>query len=106
MVTDTLVDECHEAVNNREKVLRIVAIAKSAIRHNMGKELPLINVPTCLIWGENDTITPPKVAVEMQEKLPKADLFWIDKCGHAPMMEHPKKFNAILDKWLKRQVGN
>ena len=24
----------------------------------------------------------------------------IDKCGHAPMMEHPKDFNEIMENWL------
>jgi pimeloyl-ACP methyl ester carboxylesterase len=32
--------------------------------------------------------------------LPNSELFWIDKCGHAPMMEQPEEFNIILDKWL------
>jgi pimeloyl-ACP methyl ester carboxylesterase len=40
------------------------------------------------------------VAEEFNELLPDSNLFWIDKCGHAAMMEHPDKFNAILHKWL------
>lgn len=101
--TDELVDECYDIVNDRNRVLRILAIAKSAIRHNMAKDLPNMNVPACLIWGKNDTITPPEVATEFKEKLPDADLFWIDKCGHAPMMEHPETFNQLLDAWLEKR---
>lgn len=101
MATDELVDECHEAVNNREKVIRILAIAKSAIRHNMGKSLPDMTMPVCLIWGKNDSITPPHVAEEFHEKLPNSSLYWIDKCGHAAMMEHPQEFNKLVDEWLK-----
>ena len=59
--------------------------------------------PTCLIWGKNDKVTPPNVAVEFNELLPDSDLFWIDKCGHAPMMEQPDEFNDILLKWLKER---
>jgi pimeloyl-ACP methyl ester carboxylesterase len=33
--------------------------------------------------------------------LPDSNLFWIDKCGHAAMMEHPDRFNEILEHWLK-----
>ena len=77
-----------------------MALAKSAIRHNMSKELPKMKTPTAIIWGKQDTVTPPNVAEEFHELLPNSDLFWIDKCGHAPMMEHPNKFNAILQKWL------
>lgn len=103
MVTDALVDECHEAVNNRNKVIRIISLAKSAIRHNMAKELPSYKMPVCLIWGKNDSITPPHVAEEMDEKIPDTDLHWIDKCGHAAMMEHPEEFNEILEGWLTKR---
>jgi pimeloyl-ACP methyl ester carboxylesterase len=61
-----------------------------------------MHIPACLIWGKNDTITPPEVAEEFQKKLPNAELFWIDACGHAPMMEHPQQFNLILDNWLSK----
>lgn len=101
--TDELLEECFEIVNDRNKVLRILAIAKSAIRHNMAKDLANMAMPACLIWGKNDTITPPEVATEFNEKLPDSELHWIDECGHAPMMEHPETFNEILDAWLKKR---
>lgn len=104
--TDELVDECFEAVNNRDKVLRILSIAKSAIRHNMESDLHEMTIPSCIIWGKNDIVTPPDVAELFHEKLPDSDLFWIDECGHAPMMEHPNQFNEILQKWYDaRGIG-
>ena len=98
--TKELVDECFAIVNDKGKLIRILSLAKSAIRHNMSDDLRNMTLPTCLIWGKNDTVTPPEVAEEFKRLLPNADLFWIDKCGHAPMMEQPKEFNVILDKWL------
>ncbi|MGB1971537.1 MAG: alpha/beta fold hydrolase, partial [Flavobacteriaceae bacterium] len=80
-----------------------LAIAKSAIRHNMADDLPNMSTPTCLIWGKNDHVTPPEVAEEFNTLLPDVNLFWIDKCGHAPMMEHPKEFNQILHRWLTQK---
>src|SRR6476469_2960981 len=62
MDTEELVNECFEITNNRLKVIKIIALAKSAIRNNLGEELSSIQQPTCLIWGNNDTITPPFVA--------------------------------------------
>jgi pimeloyl-ACP methyl ester carboxylesterase len=97
-----LVDEVFEIVNNREKVIRILAMAKSAMRHNLRKDLPNLTMPICLIWGKQDTITPPNVAEEFHELLPKSELNWIDKCGHAPMMERPEEFNAYLSKFLDK----
>jgi pimeloyl-ACP methyl ester carboxylesterase len=96
-----IVDRVFESVNDRNKLLRTLALAKSAIRHNMANELPKIKTPTAIIWGKQDTVTPPNVAKEFHELLPDSNLYWIDRCGHAPMMEHPQKFNTILENWLE-----
>ena len=96
-----LVDEVFETVNNRNKLIKILAMAKSAIRHNMAKDLPKMKLPCLIIWGRNDNVTPPEVGIEFNNLLPNSDLSWIDRCGHAPMMEHPEKFNEILLNWLK-----
>ncbi len=100
VATKEIVDEVFATVNDRMKLVKTLAIAKSAIRHNMSKDLPHMNTPTCIIWGKNDMVTPPEVAEEFHELLPDSDLFWIEKCGHAPMMEHPDEFNTILETWL------
>jgi len=98
--TDELVQEVFETTKSIPKCMRIVAIAKSAQRNNMAKEIPRIKQPTLLIWGLNDTITPPMVAHEFNKLIPNSELRFVDKCCHAPMMEHPKKFNRILDQFL------
>ena len=102
VATKEVIDDVFETLNNRNKLIRTIAIAKSAIRHNMGKDLPAMAVPTCLIWGENDTVTPPDVAEEFNKLLPNSELHWIDKCGHAPMMERPIEFNELLEPWLTK----
>ncbi len=100
--TKELVDEVFAITNNRLKVIKIIALAKSAIRNNLGEELNQIKLPTLLIWGNNDTITPPFVAREFNKLIPNSELYFIDKCGHAPMMEVPDEFNIILHKFLKK----
>ena len=102
MATKELVDEVFEITRNRLKVIKIIALAKSAIRNNLGEELNNIQQPTLLVWGNNDTITPPFVAREFHRLIPNSELHFVDKCGHAPMMERPEEFNAILDKFLKK----
>ncbi|WP_018616139.1 alpha/beta fold hydrolase [Segetibacter koreensis] len=100
--TDELVNEVFEITNNRIKVIKIIALAKSAIRNNLGEELNRIKQPTCLIWGNNDTITPPFVAKEFNRLIPNSEVHFIDKCGHAPMMEVPSEFNVILEQFLSK----
>jgi 2-hydroxy-6-oxonona-2,4-dienedioate hydrolase len=100
VATKELVDEVFETVNDRRKLVKTLAIAKSAIRHNMSEDLTQMNLPVCIIWGEDDIVTPPDVADEFHKLLPDSDLFWLKKCGHAAMMEHPEKFNKIVINWL------
>lgn len=102
LATDELVDEVFEITNNRLKAIKIIALAKSAIRNNLGEELREIKQPTCLIWGNNDTITPPFVGKEFNRLIPNSELHFIDNCGHAPMMEVPAAFNTVLDKFLDK----
>jgi 2-hydroxy-6-oxonona-2,4-dienedioate hydrolase len=102
MATKELVDEVYSMTNNRLKAIKIIALAKSAIRNNLGEELNQIKQPTLLVWGNNDSITPPFVAREFNKLIPNSELYFIDKCGHAPMMEVPDEFNAILHKFLKK----
>lgn len=98
--TKELVDDVYETVNDRMKALKTLSIAKSAIRHNMANDLLHMQQPACLIWGKQDGVTPPEVAEDFNKLLPNSDLFWIDKCGHAAMMEQPEEFNTILHNWL------
>ena len=99
--TKELIDEVFEVTNSNAKCLRIISIARSAQRHNLSKELPRLNIPTLLVWGLNDTITPPPVAHEFARLLPQATLHFLDHCGHAPMMERPEAFNRYLRAFLR-----
>jgi pimeloyl-ACP methyl ester carboxylesterase len=99
--TEELINEVFEITSSIPKCMRIVAIAKSAQRHNMAKEITKIKIPTLLVWGLNDTITPPIVGHEFNRLMPNSTLRFIDKCGHAPMMEHPERFNMLLNQFLE-----
>ncbi len=102
VATKELVDEVFSIVNDRNKAIRIIATAKSAVRHNLGEKLHLIKAPTLLIWGNNDKVTPPFVGEKFHELMENSELHFIDKCGHAPMMEEPEQFNVLLADFLKR----
>lgn len=102
VATKELVDEVFTVTNSNAKCLRIIAIARSAQRHNLGKELGAIKVPTLLVWGLNDTITPPVVAHEFNNLIRNSELRFLDHCCHAPMMERPHEFNVLLRQFLRR----
>ncbi|GAB3998346.1 alpha/beta hydrolase [Spirosoma daeguense] len=97
-----LIDEVFEITSSIPKCMSIVGIAKSAQRNNVAKDLYKIQVPTLLVWGLNDTITPAEVGHEFNRLIDDSELHFIDKCCHAPMMECPVRFNELLDSWLVR----
>jgi pimeloyl-ACP methyl ester carboxylesterase len=103
-ITKEYIDEVFEITTSIPKCMSIVAIAKSAQRNNMAEELHKIRVPTLLVWGLNDTITPPLVGHEFNRLIPHARLRFIDHCCHAPMMENPDRFNTLLEEFLQEDT--
>jgi pimeloyl-ACP methyl ester carboxylesterase len=100
--TKELVDEVYQIVNERMKTLKVISLARSAIKNNLGDDLRKITLPTLLIWGNNDSITPPFVGREFNKLIPNSEIHFIDHCGHAPMMEVPKEFNIILEQFFQK----
>ena len=101
MATKELVDEVFGIVNDRTRALRMVKTSKSAIRHNLSDQLHKIQAPTLLVWGSQDSITPPFVGEKFKDLIPHSKLVFIDHCGHAPMMERPEEFNEVLAAFLE-----
>jgi pimeloyl-ACP methyl ester carboxylesterase len=101
VATKELVDEVFATVQSRVKSLSIIGLARAAQRHNVLSLLPKIEIPTLLIWGLQDIITPPEVAREFHEELPESELIFLDQCGHVPMMEQPKLFNQHVRRFLE-----
>jgi pimeloyl-ACP methyl ester carboxylesterase len=101
IVDKSYIDEVFEITSNATKALRVVGIAKSAQRNNLAKDIPSISTKTLLIWGLNDTITPAHVGIEFSRLLPNSTLKFINNCCHAPMMEDPNRFNALLAEFME-----
>jgi|APTNR8051073442_1049403.scaffolds.fasta_scaffold06111_3 pimeloyl-ACP methyl ester carboxylesterase len=95
-----LIDEVFDTVNDRNKAIRIIATAKSAVRHNLGDKLHQITAPVLLVWGKQDQITPPFVGEQFHKLIANSKLVFLDQCGHAPMMEHEDVFNEHLAAFL------
>lgn len=104
IATKEYIDEIFETMKSIPKVMRIIGIAKSAQRNNLADQLHQITNKTLLIWGLNDTITPPKVGHEFNKLIKNSTLRFIDKCCHAPMMERPDAFNDVLEEFLNEPV--
>ncbi len=100
--TKSLVDEVYDICNNRNKAMRVISMARSAMKENLAGILHKLTMPSLLIWGKEDRVTPPFVGEEFHKLLPNSELVMLDHCGHAPMMEKPGEFNVILEEFLQR----
>ena len=101
-VTPALVDEVAAVINDRTSARQLVRIAKAAKQHPLRAELHRVRCPVLLLWGTQDQITPPAVAREFQALLPQAELRFIDRCGHAAMLEQPAAFSASVGEFLEQ----
>lgn len=95
-VTDDLVEEVLNVVRHRPSALRLIKIARSAKKDTVRDRLGEIGVPSLLIWGRQDRLTPPQVAIDFGSRMKDARLELIDECGHAPMIERPEVFSSLL----------
>lgn len=100
LADDVIVDELVEVTNNRKKILSLLKLTRSTHSYSMENKLGDIKQPTLLVWGKQDVVTPPKVARQFHQLLPNSTLEFIDRCGHAPMMERPEKFANLMLNFL------
>lgn len=71
------------------------------VNEDLRRFMPHIAAPTLLVWGENDTATPLRDAKIMEKLIPDAGLVTFDGAGHYSFLEHPARFAAILDSFLR-----
>lgn len=101
LVTPEWVESVRRIVTTRRLALRVLHVARSAKRHNVEDRLGEIRVPTLAVWGKDDRITPLEVAERFRASIPDTELAVIANCGHAPMLEQPDIFNALVGDWLR-----
>jgi 2-hydroxy-6-oxonona-2,4-dienedioate hydrolase len=101
LVTPEWVESVREIVTTPFSLLRVLRFARAARCHNLEARLAEIRVPTLLVWGRDDRVTPPDVARRFQSLLRDARLVFLPSCGHAPMLEQPDAFAATVENWLE-----
>jgi pimeloyl-ACP methyl ester carboxylesterase len=72
------------------------------VRRDYRPLLPSISVPSLILVGADDVVTPPERSRDMAQKIPGADLVEVPDCGHLATLEQPAAVTAALRKWLAR----
>lgn len=79
---------------------RMRAIMSRVVNEDLCDLMPLIKAPTLLIWGEEDTATPPADAHKMERLIPGAGLVMFPGAGHYSFLDRPARFAAVLRSFL------
>ena len=100
LVTDELVKHWHDSVQDRDYVRFILRVSRATRDRSVERELGKLDLPTLIVWGSDDEITPPSTGEEFQRRIKGAELSFIDDCGHAPNWEQPQAFARALEQFL------
>jgi 2-hydroxy-6-oxonona-2,4-dienedioate hydrolase len=100
LVTPEWVESIRRIVTTPRLAVRVLRVARAAKRHNLEERLGDVRVPTLIVWGKEDRITPPEVAERFHAGIPGSQLVYLPNCGHAPMLERPEAFDAVVSEWL------
>jgi pimeloyl-ACP methyl ester carboxylesterase len=100
LVTPEWVESIRRIVTTRHLAVRVLRAARAAMRHNLEERLGDVRVPALIVWGKEDRITPPEVAERFHAGIPGSQLVYLPNCGHAPMLEQPEAFDAVVSEWL------
>ena len=112
-VADTLIGRQSSRASWQRLVDSMAALHKESyiktVRANTSRtdypDARQIRVPTLLVFGEDDRLTPPDVGRAMQAKIPGAQLVIIPTAGHLSNIEQPEAFNkAVLDFLLQHKA--
>jgi pimeloyl-ACP methyl ester carboxylesterase len=105
-VSPDLVDDIFNMLSDRPYRRYLLKIAKVTRDRYMLDELAQVRVPTLIVWGREDSITPPFVAEQFCEHIPTSELAYIDRCGHSPPIEQPQAFSRLLHAYLRARTSN
>jgi len=97
----TLVARVRSMVINARPEAAAAALRGMALRRDQRDLLPLINVPTLIVVGAGDQLTPPSEAQLMGEKIVGSRLQVIDGAAHLSNLERPAEFNSAFLSFLE-----
>lgn len=82
-------------------VVSYIKTVRASATFSRVDNLQKISVPTLLVFGDQDPLTPPRVGEYMHERIQGSELAIIDNAGHMTNLEQPDAFNQVVLKFLK-----
>ncbi len=85
--------------NNGRKVIHFLSNyinERYTFWHRWIGALKETKIPTKIVWAKNDPVAVDIIADVLAIEIPNNDLFWIDNCGHFPMLEKPNEWVQLV----------
>jgi pimeloyl-ACP methyl ester carboxylesterase len=112
LLSSNTIERRHDVVHRMRKMMEEQdpqtvqhALAAMRDREDQSAHLPSIAVPTAIIVGADDQITPPKLSEAMQQAIPHSTLSVIPRAGHMSPVEAPDEVNRALRTWATATGG-
>ncbi len=99
-IPDELIEKSFAKVTDRRSAMNIVRYLIAIREYDLRRCLAHVQCEVLMIWGENDQIAPVEDWEHSLHLVAKGSLRKLPRCGHAPMIEKPAEFNAILADFL------
>lgn len=99
-VTEQLVEEVDKAFERPGTRAASLEAVRGMKFDEMEGQYHRIDVPTLLLWGREDVVTPPSIGERLVRQLPKAKLVIYPRCGHFPMLEAASESTRDLQEFL------
>lgn len=101
-INDDEVREVHQAMQNKQILLRCLIFTRSTKSNFLHETLRQLDIPTLILWGRNDSVTPPHFAEEFKSVLKDSTLFYLENCGHVPCYEKPSECLGYIRNFLSQ----
>jgi len=105
LVTDEVIEGYHRPFRSPGAASAYRSVGRRMRQWRLGDRAKEIAVPTLIVWGEEDRVTPLTDAVELDSLIPNSTIVTVPGAGHYPQAEFPGQFNTYVLRYLKRPVG-
>lgn len=99
-VSDEEFSEVFDVLQSKPTLLRILNFTRSTKTNFLHEQLKQLPHPALVIWGNQDTVTPPFVAEEFRAHLKNSEVHYLDECGHVPTFEKPQECLKLIRSFL------
>ncbi len=105
LITEERLDAVSRPLRAKNAHNSVLTSARNWNASRIEADAHLINQPTLLIWGENDTIIPIHNAQRLYDSIVHSRLVVLKDCGHVPQEENPERFVELVSSFVKDKKG-